>query len=101
MRNLIPLGPNLILKVEATELKSAGGIIFAHEGTREAAARDEGIIEAVGESAFDDLDPKNRPVVGTRVAIARYDGKILEETKDYTRRVIADTRILAIIEEDK
>lgn len=96
MKKLTALGPNLILKVECGELK-VGNIIIAAENTREAAARDEGIIESLGEQAFEDLTIK--PKVGDRVAIARYDGKILEETKEYTRRVIADTRVLAIIDE--
>ena len=98
MKKLTALGPNLIIRVSTGEVK-IGNFIVATEGSREAMARDEAVIEQLGEDAFSDLKEENRPVVGTKIAIARYDGKILEETSEYTKRVIADTRVLAIIEE--
>jgi co-chaperonin GroES (HSP10) len=93
----IPLGPNLIIRCDVSEKKSSGGIIIAAEGTRDAQAPEEGIVESLGEHAFDDLDVK--PIIGDRVVIARYDGKVVEDRKDlgYELRLIADTRILAIV----
>lgn len=101
MKKFKALGPNLIIKMETAELKSAGGIVLAAEGTREATAREEAVIVQLGEDAFSDLEEVNRPTVGSRIALARYDGKTLEENRDkgYEIRVIADTRVLAIIEE--
>lgn len=101
MKKLTALGGNLIVKVECGEVK-IGSIIVAAEGTRESMAREEATILHMGEDAFNDLSPENRPGVGSRIAIARYDGKILEENKDkgYDLRVIADTRVLALIEEE-
>ena len=96
MKTFIPLGPNVILKVPVGEIK-IGSIIVASEASREAQARDEGVIECLGEDSFSDLQECNRPKVGDTVIIARYDGKTIDETKDYTRRVIADTRILAVL----
>ncbi len=98
MKTYKALGPNLIIKVESGEVKTKSGFIIAAEGTREAEAREEAIIEQVGTDAFDDLDGVV-PAVGDSVVIARYDGKSLGKFKDgFERRVIQDTRILAIIE---
>lgn len=86
-----------------TEVVSDGGIVIAHEASREAQAREQGVIEITGESAFDDLHPDNRPVAGDTVVIARYEGHIIEECKHaidkHERRVIQDTRILCLIRE--
>ena len=67
--------------------------------TRDAEEREEAIIEMVGESAFDDL--KEPPKVGDKVVIARYAGKTLGKyADDLERRIIADTAILVVVEED-
>lgn len=102
MKKMIPLGPNLIIKADISE-KKVGSIIVAAEGTREAQAPEEVIIVAVGEDSFSDLKEENRPKLGSLVAIARYEGKTLDTRKEgqkmFEYRVIADTRILAILEE--
>lgn len=103
MKTLIPLGPNLIVKADISEKKSAGGLIIASEGTREAQAPEEVEIVSLGEDSFSDLKEENRPTVGDLVGIARYEGKTLETRREgdktFEYRVIADTRILAIIKE--
>lgn len=110
-QKFIPLGPNLIIRMAMTEVVSAGGIVIAHEASREAQAREQGIIEDVGQDAFSDLEYAARqkgiepiiPKIGDTVVIARYEGHIVEEVKHsndkHERRVIQDTRILALIRE--
>lgn len=98
MRTYKALGSNLIIKVENGEVKTKSGFIIAAEGTRESQAREEGIIEQVGEDAFNDLG-KVVPKAGDRVVIARYDGKSLGKFNDgFERRILKDTSALAIIE---
>lgn len=94
----LALGGNLVIKVECGEIK-VGSIVVAAEGTRESQAREVGTILHLGEDAFNDLHQDNRPKLGDRVVIARYDGKIISENKDkgYDLRVIADTRCLALL----
>ncbi len=93
-------GSNVILKIETGEIK-VGSFVIATEGSREAVAREEAILESCGEHAFDDLSPENRPSVGDKVIIARYSGKTLGKYEDgLERRVIADTGILAKVIED-
>lgn len=98
------LGPNLIIRADISEKVSQGGIIIAAASTREARAPESVEVVMLGEQAFDDLEVI-KPKVGDIVAIARYDGKIIQEStengKDYEYRVIADTRILAILEDVK
>lgn len=87
-------GDNVILKMETGEIKSAGGIVLATETSREAMAREEGVIESHGEHAFSDL--QNKPKIGDTVIIARYSGKTLGKYDDgFERRVISDVTILA------
>lgn len=103
MKKLTALGGNLIVKADISE-KKIGSIIVAAEGTREAQAPEEVMIVQLGAEAFDDLDGI-KPKIGDLVAIARYEGKTLETVRDgdkaYEYRVIADTRILAIIEHEE
>ncbi len=97
------LGPNVLIAVDDGEIKTESGFIIATSTSREAAglAREEGILEQVGESAFDDLEPANRPKIGDKVATARYSGKTLGKYEDgKERRVLQDTGVLAIILED-
>lgn len=103
MKKFIPLGPNVIVRIETGEIKSAGGIIMAAEGTRDCTAREECIIEERGESSFDDLLEENRPKIGDTVIIARYDGNTVQRSQDSSdnkeRRVVQDTRVMCIIKE--
>lgn len=97
------LGPNLIVKMEVGEIKSKSGIILATEGSREAVAREEAVIEQLGEDAFTDLKEENRPVVGDKVYFKRYEGTTVVDAKDspdgLERRVIQDTRVLCLVRE--
>lgn len=99
-RNYVPLANNIIVKVEIKEVVSKGGIIIGAEGSRESMGREEGVIIAMGEYAFDDLNVKV-PKVGDRVALAKYEGKILEEDLKTSAqiRAVQDTRVLCMIEE--
>ncbi len=99
MRKYTPIGPAVIIRIENGEIMSSGGIVIAAEGTRESSAREEATIIAVGEEAFEGLEV--RPLVGDKVAIARYDGKVLEERREngYEIRAIQDNRIFSKIEE--
>lgn len=103
MKKLTALGGNLIVRADISEKKSAGGIIYAAATTREAQAPEEVTIISLGDDAFNDLDGV-KPKVGDLVAIAKYEGKtldtVIEGDKTFEYRVIADTRILAIIEKE-
>ena len=102
VKKFMPLDSNLIVKMDTGEIKSQGGIILAAEGTREAMSKEEGIIEQMGENAFEDL--KTRPKLGDRVYFKRYEGTTLVEAAHsedkLERRLIQDTRILATIIEE-
>lgn len=92
-------GGNVIIKIDTGDITSAGGIVIGTAESREAAAREEAIIESVGEDAFDDLI-KDKPKIGDKVVISKYSGKTLGKYPDgFERRVIADTGILARIDE--
>lgn len=121
-QSFIPLGPNLVIKMETTEVTtnvemSDGSIkklIISAESTREAQAREQAIIISLGMNAFDDLEYAATkkgldkttviPKVGDKVVIARYDGHIIYEDKFSQEkselRLIQDTRILAIVREE-
>jgi len=91
--------------METGEVRSSSGIIIEAEGTRATMAREEAIIEVLGESSFDDLHPENRPKVGDRVVIPRYEGHTVLSARDaedkLERRVIQDTRILCSISDNQ
>ena len=93
-------GPNVLISVDDGEIKTESGFIIAAANSREAQgmAREEGIIEQLGDCAFDDIQPDRRPKIGDRVVIARYSGKTLGKYEDNReRRVVVDTGILAKI----
>lgn len=93
-------GPNIIIKMETGEIK-VGSFVIASETSREATAREEAVIESVGEDAFSDILEENRPKVGDKIVIARYSGKSLGTYPDgLERRVLVDTGVLAIVIEE-
>lgn len=92
-------GGNVIIRIDTGDVVSEGGIVIGTSDSREAAAREEAFIESCGEDAFDDL-VKDKPKIGDKVIIAKYSGKTLGKYPDgFERRVIADTGILARIDE--
>lgn len=68
-------------------------------------------IVQMGEDAFTDLSPANRPKPGDKVVVARYEGKVLGKTvdevikgvsdKDHELRIIQDTRVLCKVTEEE
>lgn len=65
----------VLLYVPPVEQKTAGGIILPDEHKdRQSQAKEEGIVLALGETAFPGLD--NKPEPGMKVLINRYAGRI-------------------------
>ena len=99
MKEFIPLQTHCIIKVDTKEEKSKGGIIVNLDKSREAMAREEGIVIACGPDMFiDSRNGANQVRVGDRVAFARYAGKQLgEDSKGCEIRVMNDIDLLAKI----
>ena len=100
MKEFIPLQTHCIIKVDTKEEKSKGGIVLSLDKSREAMAREEGIVVACGPDMYlDSRSGHNDQVrVGDRVAFARYAGKQLgEDNKGCEIRVMNDVDLLAKI----
>lgn len=97
-----PLGSTVLIKVDTSEIK-IGTFIVATDGSREAEARAECVILAMGEDAFSDLNEDNRPKINDRCIIARYDGTKVEEkrTEGFDLKLIQDSRILCLLTEEE
>jgi len=105
MKKYRPVRQCLIVKINKQEFeKSAGGIVFVQSTIeKEAMAKEEGTIIALGEDMFPDSLASNRPdiKVGDVIAFARYAGKQLvkEDSEGNEIRVMLDKDILAVVEE--
>ena len=99
MKKFKPLRDKLIVRVKTGEEKTAGGIIYVVEGSREAMAREEGVVLSLGKSVFYDTDGEDLKA-GDLIAFARYAGKSLVKYEDgHELRAIRDIDVLCVIEE--
>ncbi len=110
MKSYRALGPNLIIKVNTQKLEKIGSLYIPEmRGSEKERAREEAEVVQLGETAFDDLALENRPKVGDMVVIPSYEGRLLgdevedkikETTREFEYRVVADTRVLCVIEKE-
>lgn len=93
-----PLDLRVLIKLDPTETKTAGGIYIPESvAERNKMSAVYGEIVAMGENAFNEL--KNKPSVGDRVMIARYAGTNVEKKSDADAdlRVCNDEDVIAVI----
>lgn len=97
---LRPMEFNVVIRMDPTESKTAGGIIIPDtKKDRDELATDEGTLEAVSPHAFTYAEwlCAKPPKVGDRVMFAQYAGRLYE--KDGVKyRIIKDKDIVAVIE---
>lgn len=104
MRNesgLTPCEYNVVIRMDPTEERTAGGIILPTTKTeRDELAADEGTLVAVSPLAFNyDHWPEDarKPAVGDRVLFAIYEGRLWKRG-DVTYRLVKDKSVVAIID---
>ena len=104
---LIPAEYNVVIKMDPTEEKTAGGIILpSTKKERDELATDEGTLIALSPLAFSYADwPEDAriPRAGDRVLFAQYAGRMWKRNegtaKEATYRLLKDKDIVAVIEE--
>lgn len=109
---LKPTGYYVLVKMEAVEVTSDGGIILStkEEHEREQGGHDIGEIVEIGPTAWNGFQGCDAPTaverakqwgceIGDKVEFNRYEGKVprYEEFKDY--RIIQDAHIIGVIGE--
>ena len=98
---LAPCEFNIVIRMDPTEQKTAGGIILPTTKTdRDELATDEGTLVAVSPHAFTYADwPEGvrPPKAGDRVLFAQYAGRIWKRG-DTTYRILKDKDLVAVIE---
>ncbi len=101
---LIPSEYNVVVKPDAVEEVTKGGIILPVSTTdRDKLAADEGTLIAVSPHAFSYADwPEGEkpPQVGDRVVFARYAGSLIKRG-DAEYRILKDSNIIAVVTEPK
>lgn len=94
------LGYRVILLMDKVEEKTAGGVYIPDQAReKEEYAQDTGTIVALGKQAFVDLDESEKPKIGDRCDIKRYDGVFIKssEATDDDYRIVNDDQILTIL----
>lgn len=85
--------------VHLRKAKQLGLIVHQKEQDREQAAVDEGIVIAIGETAFLDFKVSEVPIqVGDKIVYARYAGKVIVDPADEVKYVaLNDEDVIAIV----
>jgi len=103
--NLRPMEFNVVVKPDATEEKTPGGIILTTQTVdADKLASDNGVIVALSPLAFSYAEwPEGTvlPKVGDRVVFARYAGTLRKAkpgTNEEDLRILKDKDIMAVIE---
>jgi co-chaperonin GroES (HSP10) len=97
---------NIVVELDPTEEKTAGGIILPIEKVeRDKLGAEEGTLIAVSPLAFSYASPSEwgdheKPRIGDRVMVKRYDG-VLREKDGKSYRIVPDKSLVAVIEGDK
>ena len=99
MTGIRPVEYKVLIKPDAVEEKTAGGIYLPHQAQeKEKYAKAEGVIVAVGAIAFTDPDWLDRPKVGDRVLYDKYAGAMVKGADGADYRLINDKEIGAVLE---
>lgn len=97
---LVPMEYNVVVKPDALESKTAGGIILM-QNERDEWAVHEGVIDAVSVHAFtyaDWPDDARKPQVGDRVMFAKHAGALIDRN-GAKFRVVKDKDLIAVLAE--
>lgn len=95
--NIKPIGFSVLIKPDAVEEVSQGGIIL-NPGKREEAVVVKGTLVAKGGGAWSDKPADSYPEVGDRVVYAKYAGTEIEDPESGEKyRLIVDEDIKAIV----
>ena len=98
---ITPRGHRILILPDQIEEFSKGGIIVATASQldREQLGQTDGIVVALGNTAYEDL---SEPwcAVGDKVLIAKYAGMMRQGLDSKWYRIISDTDIVAILDKD-
>lgn len=97
---LSPMEYNVVIRMDATEMKTPGGIILPEsKKDRDELATDEGTMVAVSPHAFNYAEWGDHapPQVGDRVLFAQYSGRLWKRG-EITYRILKDKDIVAVVE---
>lgn len=95
---IIPKGHRILVLPEAVEEVSAGGIIMATatQQQREQMGQTDGVVIAIGATAFSDLgEPWCK--VGDRVIFAKYAGLMRKGKDEKEYRIINDLDVVGLL----
>jgi chaperonin GroES len=96
-----PVTHRIVVKPDALEEKTEGGIILARNERQEKAATVTGVVVEVGSTCFFDYNStaqKEGIVPGARVYYAKYGGAVL---KDEEHIILNDEDIIGVIQEEQ
>ena len=100
--NITPLHDRVIVKADAAEQKTAGGIIIPDLVTdKERKAVEYGTVVRTGPRAF--IDYGRSPDIlsaGDRISFARYAGKEIRDTDDTVYLLVNDVDVLCLVTEN-
>lgn len=96
---IIPAGHKVLVRPKAVAEKSAGGIVLVADKDRELHATTEGVVEALGDTAYLKVDDGRQWCkVGDRVLYAKYAGSMVKDPDtDEDFVVVHDVDIVCII----
>jgi co-chaperonin GroES (HSP10) len=95
---LKPILHRVIVRPDAVEKVSPGGIVIAIDEKKERAAVETGVVQSVGDTAFKEFEATVIPAVGERVYYAKYAGKKIKDSDNTEFVILNDEDIVAIIE---
>jgi co-chaperonin GroES (HSP10) len=101
-----PMEFNIVVELDPVEEKTKGGIILIPEKQeRDKLGAEEGVLVAISPLAFSYANPSEwgdheKPKIGDRVMVKRYDG-VLREKDGKSYRIVPDKSLVAVIEGDE
>lgn len=101
---IIPMDLRVLVKPDAAETKTAGGIILPDSTKeREKFAQTKATVVAMGENAFEEAISRFRnfvrPEAGARVLIGKYSGDTILGLDGQEYRIVNDVDLIARLEE--
>lgn len=102
---ILPFRNCLLLLPKQVDEKTEAGIIVATatQLEREQLAQTEGVVIAIGESAFEgwSMEIKDRPKVGETVVFTKYSGMVRKGEDGLQYRLIIDEDVRAVVQVNK
>lgn len=96
---IIPVLHRLLIKPDPVEKTTASGIVLAINEKREQAAAEYGEVIALGDTCFVDFKAGVIPVVGDRVAYAKYAGKTVKDVDGTEYLLLNDEDVTCIVKD--